>query len=251
MKPNQKIQLRSEYSSEFSSKITIDNITYIVHTEDLGKKHAKAISRVYLKGKIVFSKEADYSHLIGKGFSSHKLNDFLARHHKSVIDNFTAECIKKQKKRSEFLDEAKHFLKNSKTSEALESLKKGLERFPDDPFLMSYYGCLYALLLKKPATGIKMCREAIKKLQESIPLGSELFYPLFYLNLGRAYLGAKKKKEAIKAFNLGLKADPDDQELLKEMKKLGIRRKPPLPFLKRGNPLNKYIGLLISKASKY
>jgi len=248
---NKEIKIKSEYSSELSSRVTVDDVTYIIHTEDLGRGYAKAISRVYLRGKIVFSKEIDYSHLIRKGVISDRVNAFLSRHHRSVVDGFIAECNRKQKKRSDFLDEAKDLLRKGRSSDALKSLGKGLEKFPNDPFLMSYYGCLYALLTKDPAKGIKMCREAIRELDESIPFGRELFYPQFYLNLGRAYLGASKKREAIKAFNTGLRAYPEDQELIREMKKLGIRRRPPLPFLDRSNPLNKYIGLLISKASKY
>lgn len=32
-----------------------------------------------------------------------------------------------------------------------------------------------------------------------------------------------------------------------EMKKIGARRKPPIPYLKRTNPINKYIGILLHK----
>jgi hypothetical protein len=34
------------------------------------------------------------------------------------------------------------------------------------------------------------------------------------------------------------------------MQKLGVRKKPPVPFLDRSNPINKYIGKLLNKSSQ-
>lgn len=251
MESNSKIQKRLKVSYEFSSEITVDNVTYLVHTEEIGEKQSKAFSMVYLNGEILFSKDADYSHLVGREDFPGRFRDFMKRLHRSVIEKFTSELIKKQKKRSEYFDEAKSFLRDGKSAEALTALQEGLKRFPSDPFLLSYYGCLCSVVAKKPKEGIKICTGAISKLKGYVPLGSEFFYPLFYLNLGRAYLGANKKKEAIRAFNIGLKADPEDQDLIGEFRKLGIRRKPPVSFLKRSNPFNRYIGLLLGKASRH
>jgi tetratricopeptide (TPR) repeat protein len=83
-----------------------------------------------------------------------------------------------------------------------------------------------------------------------MPFGSEFFYPAFYLNLGRACLKGNKKAEAIKAFREGLENDPDNHDLLWELRKLGMRKRTPIPFLDRCNPINKYIGLLVSKVAK-
>ena len=43
----------------------------------------------------------------------------------------------------------------------------------------------------------------------------------------------------------GIKYDRPDGPLRAEMKKMGIRRKPPIPFLSRLNPINKYIGKIL------
>ena len=83
-----------------------------------------------------------------------------------------------------------------------------------------------------------------------MPFGSEFFYPVFYLNLGRACLKANKKKAAMEAFKNGLKTDPENRDLLWEIKKMGTRKNPPLPFLTRGNPINQYIGKMLYKSSK-
>lgn len=65
-----------------------------------------------------------------------------------------------------------------------------------------------------------------------------------YLNLGRVYLLLNNKVEAIKTFREGL-TNGTDQDIVQELQKLGIRKRPPIPFLKRSNPINKYLGLIL------
>jgi hypothetical protein len=47
-----------------------------------------------------------------------------------------------------------------------------------------------------------------------------------------------------------LKIDPDHKGIKWELKKLGSRKKPPLSFLDRSNPLNILLGKLMNKSSK-
>lgn len=248
-KPDPKINIQSKYACELTTKVTIDNTAYIVHTEEVGKSRSEASSRVFLDGKIVFSRKADYSHLAGQKDLKRMLSAFMESLHKSVIDEFSSSLIQKQMGKNDYFENAKKLLKKQKGEEALALLQEGLGIYPGDPFLLSYYGCLRSIVSDKPREGIKLCRDAIRKLNQTIPVGREYFYPTFYLNLGRAFLGAGRKIEAVRAFNAGLKADPEDSELLSEMKKLGSRRKPPISFLRRGNPINKYIGSLVHKVS--
>jgi tetratricopeptide (TPR) repeat protein len=119
-----------------------------------------------------------------------------------------------------------------------------------DPFLLSYYGCLVAIVKNNPQRGIKICRDALARLGDDIPFGHELLYPVFYLNLGRAYLKGGRKKDALMVFKKGLKTDPQNSDLLGELKKLGTRKRPLVPLLKRSNTVNKYIGKLLSRLSK-
>lgn len=233
----------------FISKVTIDNTTYIVQTEEVSKRKTKVISRVFLDGRMLYSEEADYSSIIGKKDFSNKISEVMDKLHKRVIEEFTKACLKKRKKKTEYFNEAMDLLGAGRGLDALDLLRKGIEMYPGDPLLMSYCGCLYSIAGKKHKEGIKMCRDAIKQLDSSVSLEKEVYYPSFYLNLGRAYLGAGKKRDAVSAFNLGLQADPKDQDIIKELKKLGSRRRQPIPFLKRSNPINKYMGLLIGKGS--
>ncbi len=70
--------------------------------------------------------------------------------------------------------------------------------------------------------------------------------PIHYLNLGRIYLFAGKKTDAIRAFREGLGRD-NDPEIIDELNKLGTRKPPIIPFLKRSNPINKFLGIILKR----
>ncbi len=250
MEEKKKINIVSKFAQEYSSTINIDNVEYLVQTEDLGARSRKIISKIYQKGEIVFSKKYDYSHLTKLKDFQRQLAEMMENKHRFTIDHFVAEQTKKQKPKSEYFDEIQQLLRRGNSKSALDLLRHSLEKFPADPFLLSYYGCLIAIVENKSKEGISICRDALKLLKNTMAFGSEFFYPVFYLNLGRAYLSDNKKKEAISAFNEGLKHDVEHNEILWELKKLGQRKSSFIPFLRRSNPINKYIGLLLSKSLK-
>jgi tetratricopeptide (TPR) repeat protein len=167
--------------------------------------------------------------------------------HKTVVAQFITQLKKCQKNKAEYFSDARNLINKGKNEEAFGLLKEGLEVFPDDPLMYSYYGSIYSKAGKKPVKGIKICRDAILKFNSQITAKNEFLKPIYYLNLGRAYLSANKKKEAIHAFNIGLKEDSTNANIISEIYKLGRRRKPIIPFLERGNPLNKYLGLFLNR----
>jgi len=245
-----KIAITSRHADELSTNISVDNVTYHVQTEDMGRKSCKIITNVFLKGEIIASRKSDYAHLLKVKDLEARISDLMEKHHKSVIAGFIADKSKKQRLKSDYFSEVQQLLRRGKGRQALDTLQEGLESYPTDAFLLSYYGCLIAIIENNTKEGITICENAIKALDTSLPFGSEFFYPVFYLNLGRAYLKAGKKTEAVKAFQQGLKNDPDNNDIQWEIRKLGSRKKPPVPFLNRGNPINKYIGLLLGKPAK-
>jgi tetratricopeptide (TPR) repeat protein len=245
-----RIKVISGVSREFSTNISVDNVNYHIQTENMGSKSARIITNIYHEGEIIVSKKSDYSHLLKLKGSDEKIAALMENQHKSAINNFVAEQTRKQKFKADYFAEVQQLLRRGNGKQALETLREGLTRFPEDPFLLSYYGCLIAIVEDNPKEGIRICEGAIKRLEVSIPFGSEFFYPAFYLNLGRAYLKGNRKTNAIKAFQQGLKNDPDNTDIRWELRKLGSRRKPPLPFLRRNHPINKYIGMLLGKTSK-
>lgn len=148
--------------------------------------------------------------------------------------------------REKYLSRVEGLLKGGKEKDALLILKHALKEMPDDPFLLSYHGCLIAIVERKAALGAKACKNAIEIVKKSGLLG-EFIHPLFYLNLGRCYHIGGRKKKAIETLKEGLRMDAQDPDILHELQRMGVRKKPPLSFLPRSNPMNKYIGFLISR----
>ena len=240
------IKITSPRSSEFTSDILIDGVRYQVETEKLGLKKI-IITSVLKDGKIISSRKIDYNDLQDDADSGRKLSELMHRQHLSTIKTLKEENPGMGKLSSTYLDDVKGLLQAYNHKGAFKMLRTALDEHPFDPFLLSYYGCLDAIVNKNYDQGIDVCKDAIDILKEDVPFGKEAFYPLFYLNLGRAYLAGGDKGNAAEAFKKGLEADPQDSDLLWEVSKIGMRRKPVVPILKRSNPINKYIGRLLHK----
>jgi tetratricopeptide (TPR) repeat protein len=98
---------------------------------------------------------------------------------------------------------------------------------------LSYFGVCLAMVQKKIKPSIDLCKRAIE-LQ---------FYNVdHYANLARVYTVAGHRKKAIEIVEQGLKTHPDDESLLAVHRELGIRSRPPVPFLERSNPINVSLG---------
>lgn len=123
------------------------------------------------------------------------------------------------------------------TSEALECFTKlvAIERLP---IYCSSLGYCLAKEKGDVKQAISLCNEAIRK----EPKNSDHF-----LNLGRVELLAGRKSEAIRIFRMGLRHERN-REIISELEKLGIRNLPPITFLDRDNPVNKYLGIMLKKA---
>lgn len=105
------------------------------------------------------------------------------------------------------------------------------------PLIQSYLGYCIAMERGQIAEALNLCRAAIE---------GEPHNPEHYLNLGRVYLKAKKKDEAIAELRRGLSFG-DNQDIKVLLERLGLRNKPVFSFLSRNNYLNKYVGLILSR----
>lgn len=241
------IKISSKRNSIFHSKLSLDNENYDVETEDLGIKKCKIVTRIYLKGEILSTMTSDYKDIMNHPEFDKKLNALIDSQHKNAAQAFVKERSRPEKSKAHFAEEIRSGLKNRKYEAALDSAEEALKRFPFDPFFMSHCGHLTAVFRRKSADGIKMCQEAIKILRQSKSADTVVFLPLFYMHLGRAYVAGRKKKAAIDAFQEGLKYDSGNAELLSEIKGLGTRKSPVIPFLERSNPINVFLGKLRHK----
>jgi tetratricopeptide (TPR) repeat protein len=233
---------------ELSTRVlSVAGKRYLVLTEDLGAEKHLISTRVYLEGEIVSTKKTDYKDILNTADPDKELRELMRRQHELAVNLLKPVEAKGKKTPSEYLDEIKTLLQRKSHAKALRLLNAALEQYPNEPFILSYYGCLEAILNKNYTYGIGACLKAIKILQERMPFGHEFFYPVLYLNLGRTYLAAGNKKNAIETFQKGLVFDNENKDLLQEIKKLGIRRKPVVRFLPRSHPINKYIGIILHR----
>jgi tetratricopeptide (TPR) repeat protein len=247
--PNKRtLKITSSRFSEFTSNIVVDGVRYHFQTEKLGSERPIILTTVFKGGEIVSSRETDYSHLMGDSALNEKLCELMHKQHSSVINMFKAEKPKERKMVSVYLEDVEDLLSINNFEGALKILDEALAEHPFNALLLSYYGYLDAIVNRNYNRGVDLCKTAIEILKEElrgeVSLGQGSLYSVFYLNLGRAYLAAGSKKYAVEAFKKGLEADPEDQDLLREVRRMGIRKEPSISFLKRSNPINKYIGRL-------
>ncbi len=127
-------------------------------------------------------------------------------------------------------------LAKGNTLSALSSFEKAIN-IENSPVVSSYYAFCIAKERGQVRKAISLCEEAIKKEPKS---------SLHYLNLGRIYLIAKNKEDAIKTFREVL----HNQQIVDELNRFEPRRPPVIPFLKRSNPINKYLGIMLRTKKK-
>jgi len=154
-----------------------------------------------------------------------------------------------------YLRTVKALLVKGRRREAYELAQNAVVQYADDPFLLSYYGYLAAFMDGKYRSGIEACTRAIALFRKKALLGEEdaeeALNAGLYLNLGRAYLAAGKKMDAVDTLNKGLHYDKRNRDILAELKNLGIRKIIPLPFLARSNPINVFIGRMLRKSEQH
>ena len=110
-------------------------------------------------------------------------------------------------------------------------------RLGSTPTLTSYLGYCMARERRQFKAGTGLCRQALLKEPEQA---------VHYLNLGRVLLAADEKRLAITTFQRGLKRGRH-RLILEELKKLGMRKPPVVPFLSRGHSLNRFLGLVFTR----
>ena len=124
---------------------------------------------------------------------------------------------------------------------AMEIFKNG-DMVADHPEAISHYALSISEFYKNHKKGMALCINALKR---------DLKNPVIYRNLGKIFLRAGEKRRAYKAFKKGLKLSGErDKECLMEIKVMGLRRSPVVPFLKRENFLNVGLGKIYSIVSR-
>ena len=102
----------------------------------------------------------------------------------------------------------------------------------------SHYGLALGLAERRLERALTLCRDAVKQ---------EFFNPVHYHNLARLHLAFGFKAEAIRYLRRGLMIDPDNEAIGAALRSMGVRRRPPLMFLRRQNFLNRWLGRLTGR----
>jgi tetratricopeptide (TPR) repeat protein len=114
-----------------------------------------------------------------------------------------------------------------------EALAMGAERTPA-------FDCAYAVCLavqQKHDEALNLCQSAIS--EEPCISGH-------YLQLGRIYLLADQRKEAVRSFREGM-LYRRDQRIINELERLGVRRRPVFDDLPRTHLLNRIVGRILPR----
>jgi len=119
---------------------------------------------------------------------------------------------------------------------ALAELEQ-IPAFARTPAVLSAYALCLAEVKQSYKTATNLCHEAIKKEPKN---------PEHYFRQGKILLLASRKKDAIWVMRMGLRHGRH-AGIIDCLGSLGVRRPPPLQFLDRSNPINKYLGLLLSR----
>lgn len=250
MNKDDSVRITSGLQKELCDNVTVKGKKYLVLTEDFGSKQSIVSTKIYSGGKIIGTKNTDYRNLAAASDTGRAVRELMQKQHETAVSTLKAKKLKKKMIPFDYLEEVISLLKKKDLKSALKLLTSALKQYPDDPFLLSYYGCLEAIINENYTYGIDICLRAIEIINEKMPFGQEFFYPVFHLNLGRAYLASGNRKKAVEAFYKGLSYDRENKDIIDEIEKLGMRRKPVIPYLHRSHPINIYIGKLLHKLKK-
>jgi tetratricopeptide (TPR) repeat protein len=137
----------------------------------------------------------------------------------------------------EFFRRGEELLSKGDNLGALNNFEKSMSLDSSSALCRSYVALLMASERGQVHRAVELAAEALNDQPDK---------GLLYLNLGKLYLRAGRKTDAIEVVRKGL-ACGDLPQGIEFLESMGNRRKPVFSFLPRKNFLNKYAGLLIKK----
>lgn len=250
MAPKNIIKISSSLHKEFTTKVSIGGETYLVHTDIGTDRNPTITTHVYLKGSILDTFEKNYALMLNRTDAQEQVIAMMREQHERVVKKMQSLKRRQETPIADYLIEIRKLIEKKEFELALSLAEEKLEVQPKDPFLLSYVGYLGCAARKDYRNGIQTCKNAIDILKRRMPFGQDYFYPIFYVNLGKAYLAAGRRKDAVETFRKGLAMDRENKELISILEGLGLRREPLVPFLERSNAVNKYLGRMLSGLQK-
>ncbi len=136
----------------------------------------------------------------------------------------------------ELYNKAEESIRRNNYGEASVLLAEALKISPDNPLYVSCRGLCVAME-GNPFAGKKMCIMALEM------AGPEKD-PMLYVNLGRVQLLEGDRRHARENFATAYRLDQTNAPAALELSRMGVRKRPVIPFLGRNHPLNIRLGKL-------
>lgn len=224
-------------------KHDITLITELLPNDRNAPKLVSFASNGYEKDKVIYKVRKDFSEDIDRKDASQLQRVLDAVHREAVEAVKAGEGIRKEP--AEYLNALKSELGRKQPARALAIAKEAGRMHPDDPMILTHLGYLIAMVEKKYKTAIDACEKSVNIMPRRLPAGLDTEHkPLLYFHLTRVYQAAGNRQEAVRAVYRGIGFDTDNGVLHRELERLGVRRRPVVPFLGRGHFLNRMLGRL-------
>ena len=124
---------------------------------------------------------------------------------------------------------------------SVEDLRLLLKEGSKEPRHISYCGLLIAAAEGKVTDGRILCELAVKE---------EGNNPELYLNLAKVHSWNGQPQRAVEVLRKGIHKLPEESSLRREIQSVSPRSTPPVFFLHRNHPVNKYIGRARARLSR-
>jgi tetratricopeptide (TPR) repeat protein len=246
VKGERPIKIVKERAEEYALKAELQGRQYIILSEEVPGDPSSLMTRALYNGEILVS------HKVSVGLSrqdpdfAEKFSGLVRGEQERTLGRLRLDLIQKRRAYRDYIREIESLMTARKEPEADELLREALGFYPRNLTLLSYQGLITSSFYCDTSRGIALCEEAVKCLRDQMSLIESYFSPTLYLNLGKVYLTANRRKQAYEAFRKGLESDTKNRHLIQELQRFGKRRKPVFPFLDRGHRLNKWCGQIVS-----
>ncbi|UCF04343.1 MAG: tetratricopeptide repeat protein [bacterium] len=138
----------------------------------------------------------------------------------------------------EYFSKADACIKRGNYKRAAAILNEALKISPNNTLYLSHLGLCICMEGNLQAAE-SMCRKAL----HASPLD-----PVLLVNLGRVLVEQERRKEARDLLTRAYALDNTNAQVALELSRMGVRRAPVLPFLKRSHPVNIFLGKIRYKA---
>ena len=132
-------------------------------------------------------------------------------------------------------EEARNIIRGHREADALEKLQEVLWLDPEHLEAMSYFGLCLAKVHGELDQALEICEQALRRAPDNTEIRT---------NLGRVHRLRGDNAAAHRVFLSAYRSNPSSSIPATELTRMGVRRPPILPFLRRDHWCNRWLGKL-------